>query len=154
MSQNPMEAFIDWFNSIPPSHREEIALHMAFYFPGFHETPIPQTGVDSKFIEYISQNNSSPMRVIGICIALHSIIEFTIMKNHGKRELIKDQANNLKGLQEFITAKRGEEAAKFVEKLRIEHPFKAAQWVNTAESWRAFCENNFTDEVYDCLMKG
>ena len=100
MFKNPIEAFIDWYKSIPPAHQEEIASHMAMYFPGFDCEPIPGSYVREKFLRYISQQQLIPMKAIGTSIALDSIIGFSIMNIYDRKDLVSYQAENLKKLQQ------------------------------------------------------
>jgi hypothetical protein len=153
MHTNPLVAFEDWLTSLPPKHKEEILLLTAVYFPGVDILPIPDSDADAKFMEYIKAQSVCPMKSIGTSIALDQIIEFVVMKDRGKKEDVQRQAENLAFLQERMRVELGENAAEKIEKMRREHPFRAAQWGNTVASWQEFRNAHFNVASYEATMR-
>ena len=150
---NPVEAFLQWFASIPPTHREEIALHLAVYFPGFARESAPHTGIDRELVKFLSHQKTHVLRATGTAIALDSIIEFAVMKQHGRKDLLPEQTANLKELQQQMAESLGAEAGARIEKLRVELPFKAAQWAATRNSWEALRREFFTPANYKGVLR-
>lgn len=152
MIKNSLDAFEEWFNSLPPEHKTDIAAMVSCLFPGMDVLPIPGTNFENQFIGWISSQKTDSLKTIGTILALKAIIDYSIMNNRDSKEDWKETAEKMKITTALIKQRLGNEHGEMIENISQQSPLRSAQWINSAASWKKLCEEHFTKENLDKIM--
>ncbi len=140
---NPLDAFWEWYKTLPPSHREAVACVIMTSLPPYPTKNIfdPKRMVED-FSTAFSFENDLPSREVCKVLTLRSAIEFFVAaRRSDSGEWARDKA-----FWEYIIAEHPDYADAAGEALR-RLPFQSAQWRRTCESWRALAEKHLTDKA-------
>jgi len=157
MTQNPVEAFLDWYRAAPPEVRGHMAFMCGGQAPGdtlagdYAIEPL----VSDAFCERITNlAGDSPFRIIGTAIMLRGLVDFNFMG----RETTKDW-ENAREMNLMVAARAKQEGgagASLSEKLldtidQIE--LRSRQWIRESERWEQVKKDALSDERLDQWLK-
>ena len=150
---SPIEKFIEWYMSLPVSHRQSIAEFVVLFdigFDGIATRNIEE--LPNAFVRKLSRYSHDKLKGTGLALMLRANVNFLIRKR-GNREGWKESEEFLLGAKEYFTATgKGfmvDSANKFLKEL----PFKREQWISTSEKWEKLVESYLSDEYLDRWWK-
>lgn len=137
---SPFERFEDWFQSLIPEHRKDIAFLLVINLPGFdaEEAFYLENLADSflsSFADLIEDGKS-----IGVMLSIRSAIDF----------YFSDRRDNKEYWEAFRQDALYEAQSSGDEKLRLEADsalIRYRQWVNTLSKWYQLKEQYLNDEA-------
>ena len=148
--KSPVDAFLDWYKSLPVPHRQEIAAFIMQFNPGFEVADaFDLENLVARFEEKLKNYTDDKFFGVGVSLALRANIGFLFMRKRGSREGWQETKAFLQSAKE-----RFDEEGQFImvesaEKLLREMPFKIEQWIATSEKWKALLAKEFSDEYID-----
>lgn len=153
--ENPIAAFNEWYSSLPPDHREEIALLCGAYMPGVQITLAPNSGAQEMFLAYVAAHTSNTLKAIGMAIALNHIIDHAVAALHTTSIDTELQQENLREVKWKLSELHGKKYGESMDELIQTRPFNAAGWKRTSESWSKFKKEHFNEPRYmEFLSRG
>lgn len=142
---SPIVLFIEWYESLPVSHRQDIAILVGTYCPGFDKVGI-DTEIDTLpqlFAETLRDYQDGSLRELGAVLSLRSFIQCVFIDKRSDRSDWKDTQSMLSSLAfESETFKH----------LAKEIPFKAEQWIVTCEKWSKLVASGLSDQNIKRLL--
>jgi hypothetical protein len=141
---SPIEMFLDWYKSIPVSHREDIAGIVGMCLPGYESIALgdpPDVAVE-KFINVTEAFKAGGYKELGAIIALRGFIQFFFIDKRSDRSGWKETEAMLKALAVSKSSETFEKASREVQ-------FKAEQWLATCKKW----ENLVAEHISDSRLK-
>lgn len=148
--KSPIEAFLDWYKSLPVPHRQEIAAFIMQFNPGFEVADaFDLENLVARFEEKLKNYTDDKFFGVGISLALRASIEFLFMRKRGSREGWQETKVFLQNAKERFAEEGQDFMVENAEKLLREMPFKEEQWIATSEKWKALLAGEFSDEYID-----
>jgi hypothetical protein len=144
---SPIESFIQWFESLPISHRQDIAVMVGMYCPGFGKVGI-QTETEelsTLFAENVREYQDANFKEFGAVLSLRSFIQIMFIDRRSDRTGWKDTQGVLSSLA------KSKKSEKF-ERMANEVPFKAEQWIATCEKWNKLVASDLSDDSIKSLL--
>jgi hypothetical protein len=144
---SPIEGFIEWYKSLPVSHRQDIAGFVGAYCPGFGKGDFSMAIEvhPDLFIEAVRHYQDGGFGEIGATLSLRSFIQLIFIDKRSDRNGWKET----KGLLESIA--REEESEKF-ERIAREVTFNAEQWITSCDKWNKLIANDLSDQNIKTLL--
>ena len=138
---SPADNFIEWFNSLPMSHRVDIAAMCGMCCLGYENIDTSSTSNDipSQFLEIIENSKGNPYRETATIISLRGFIQFFFMSKRSERE-------HWEKAEKMLTNLAKEKESETFEKLAREKRFEAEQWFVTCKKWDSLIHNYISDE--------
>jgi hypothetical protein len=148
--KSPIDAFLDWYKSLPVPHRQEIAAFMMQFNPGFEVADaFDLENLVARFEEKLKSYTDDKFFGAGVSLTLRAGVEFLFMRKRGSREGWQETKDFLQSAKERFAEEGQDIMAESAEKLLREMPFKEEQWIATSEKWKALLAGEFSDEYID-----
>jgi len=144
---SPIDMFLEWYRSIPVSHRQDIAGIVCMYVPGYEviEMDEPLDASIEKFMTITEAFRAQSYKELAAVIALRGFIQFFFIDKRSDRSGWKETEAMLKALAESKSSETFEKASREVQ-------FKAEQWLITCEKWEKLVAEHISDSRLRLLM--
>ncbi|HXU94646.1 MAG TPA: hypothetical protein VFP33_13410 [Gallionella sp.] len=142
-----MHKFIEWYESLPISHRQDIAAVVGTYCPGFGKVGIG-TEIDilpELFKEVVKDYQDGGFRELGATLSLRSFIQVVFIDRRADR-------NGWKETQDLLSSLAREKESETFQRMAKEVPFKAEQWIVTCEKWNKLVASDLSDQNIKALL--
>lgn len=138
---SPADKFIEWFNSLPASHRIDIAAMCGICCIGYEsiDTSSTDNHIPGQLLEIVEKSKGNPYREAATIIALRGFIQFFFITKRSERGYWEKAEKMLTGLAK-------EKESDTFEKLAREKRFEAEQWFVTCRKWTSLIDNHISDE--------
>jgi hypothetical protein len=148
--ESPINAFLNWYQTLPIPHRQDIAAFVVGFNPGFEgvDTPGPKTLV-SNFEEKLKSYSNDKLFGVGVSLSLRSCIEFFFIRKRGSREGWQEIKGFLEGAKEHFTKEGKDSTVESAERYLREVPFREEQWIATCKKWDDIRTKEFSDDYID-----
>jgi hypothetical protein len=147
--ESPIEQFIEWYKSLPISHRQDIVTLISYSCPGFENVDIISTDIEElpdSFIKTVQTYQNSKFKEVGVILALRSIIQLMFID---KRSEDIDRWNDVEGMLGSLAKTNESETFK---KLEREVPFNAKEWIVSCDKWNTLITNNISDQKLNLFL--
>lgn len=143
----PIEAFIEWYDSLPVSHRQDIAALVGAYCPGFGKVGIMTDTeiLPDLFKEAIRGYQDGSFKEFGAALSLRSFIQIIFIDQRSDR-------NGWKEKQCLLSSLAKEKRSETFQRMAKEVPFKAEQWIATCEKWNKLVASDLSDQNIKKLL--
>lgn len=148
-NDNPLEAFLKWYGTLPPNHRVDIAYFTSVSFPGHAFDGCDRTDAETLvagFVGWIEKYSRDYIKGVGLSLVIRTAVSFHLTDRRWHRTEWKNTEANLKRAHEWATAEGHESMAAHADQWLQEIPFRAKQWEETSKGWFEFCNGPFSDE--------
>ena len=148
--KSPIEAFLDWYKSLPVPHRMEIAAFIMQFNPGFEvDNTFDLEDLAARFEEKLNSYTDDKLFGVGASLALRASVEFLFMRKRGSREGWQETKAFLQNAKERFAEEGQDFMVESAERLLRKIPFKEEQWIVTSEKWKALLNREFSDDYID-----
>ncbi|MEW6670124.1 MAG: hypothetical protein AB1427_00390 [Thermodesulfobacteriota bacterium] len=148
--KSPIEAFLDWYKSLPVPHRQEIAAFVMQFNPGFEAADaVDLVNLVTGFEEKLGSYTEDKFFGVGVTLVLRASIEFLFMRKRGSRAGWQETRDFLQNAKARFAAEGQDVMAENAEKLLLKIPFKEEQWIVTGEKWKVLLAGEFSDAYID-----
>lgn len=139
--KSPIERFIEWYKSLPISHRQDIAALVSSYCPGFGSVDITADldVLPDLFVEAVRSYQDGSFREIGATLSLRSFIQLIFIDKRSDR-------NGWKDTEESLASLAKEKGSETFTRMANEVPFKAEQWIASCEKWNKLVADHISDQ--------
>lgn len=144
---SPIDMFLEWYRSIPVSHREDIAGIVGMSVPGYEaiEMGEPLDASIEKFVSITEAFRAQGYKELAAVIALRGFIQFFFIDKRSDRSSWKETEAVLKALAERKSSETFEKASREVK-------FRAEQWLITCQKWEKLVAEHLSDSRLRLLM--
>lgn len=141
--QSPVEEIIHWYESLPLSHRQDIAAILSSAMPGFHEVDLSMINeLPGAFVQAIKAQQADRLAETGLALTLRTCIEFFFISKRSSRAGWQETKATLEELARKHQSETFANSAKEIE-------FKAEQWIKSCEKWGIVRANSLSDARLD-----
>ncbi len=154
---SPLDAFGEWFESLPISVREDISF--LSYIPLQKLLKVDIDTFDSKtrsdaFLDWVINKEESYFTTVGKLLIIRSCIDFFIMQKRGTAEGWDETKRDHELMLEKIPndPKAPDGIEETVRGMLEKMPFRSKQWIKAAETWKNLCDSNLSDEALHAWM--
>ncbi len=137
--KTPLENIAEWFNALPVTYRQAVAVEVATLMPGM-EPNISNPFYHRQFIARISEPQSDKMKEAGLVISLKALIGNIIATRTRENE---DLEKAEKDMQEAAELTGSWSLAEHAYQKQIQY----RQWTAIRESWQAMASQALSDEA-------
>jgi len=153
--KSPIDAFLDWYKSLPVPHRQEIAAFIMQFNPGVEIGDASDLeNLVARFEGKLKSYAEDRFFGVGVSLTLRAGVEFLFMRKRGSREGWQETRGFLQSAKERFVDEGQDIMVESAEKLLREMPFKIEQWIATSEKWKALLAEEFSDEYIDQWWSG
>lgn len=138
--ESPIYMFLEWYRSIPVSHRQDIAGVVGIYLPGYEaiEFGEPVDTAVEKFLAITEAFKDQGYKELAAVIALRGFIQFFFIDKRSDRSDWKQTEAMLEMLAERKNSETFEKASREVQ-------FRAEQWLISCEKWEKLVADHISD---------
>ena len=140
----PLENIVEWFNALPVSYRQAVAVEVASMMPGM-EPNISNPFYHKQFIAKISEPQPDRMKEEGLVVSLKALIEDIITVRTKENENWEQMEKELKEAAELTGSCSLAEHA-------YQKQIQYKQWTAIRESWKAMAAQSLTYQAL-CLWR-
>lgn len=146
---SPLENFLVWFNSLPSSHRQDIAMIIVSTMPGFTTVYSLERleELESDFINYVKSVSGSHHTEVGVVLALTASIDFFIAS---KRSDAKKSTDNGEHFYQLMYEKTASD--QWLQK-KEEAQFAAKAWEKSCKKWKDIKDTKLSYEILNAYLK-
>ncbi|MDP3825759.1 MAG: hypothetical protein Q8Q74_04350, partial [Polaromonas sp.] len=128
--ESPIDMFLEWYRSIPVSHRQDIAGIVGMSLPGYEAIGLiePLDASIQKFMNITEAFRGQGYKEIAAVIALRGFIQFFFIDRRSDRSGWRETEAMLKALAASKNSETFEKASREVQ-------FRSEQWLVTCEKW-------------------
>ena len=137
--KTPLENIAEWFNTLPVTYRQAVAVEVATLMPGM-EPNISNPFYHRQFIARISEPQSDKMKEAGLVISLKALIGNIIATRTRENEDWEKAEKELKEAAELTGSCSLAEHA-------YQKQIQYRQWTAIRESWQAMASQALSDEA-------
>jgi len=153
--KSPIEAFLDWYKSLPVTHRQEIAAFIMQFNPCFEVADaFDLENLVARFEEKIRSYTDDKFFGVGVSLALRASVEFLFMRKRGSRAGWQETEAFLQNAKARFAEEGQDFMVENAEKLLRQMPFKIEQWIATGEKWKGLLAEEFSDAYIDRWWRG
>lgn len=143
--KSPLENIIDWFNALPVTYRQAVAVEVAAMMPGMNPN-FSNPFYHRQFIAQISEKQTDKLKEAGLVICLKALLEDVISTHLGVDEDWDTRQKELKEMAEITgSCSIAEEA--FLQ--QAQHK----QWSVISETWKAMSRQSLNDQTMGLWRK-
>ncbi len=136
---SPIEKIIEWYESLPVEHRNEIAVMASEFGIGPDDIDILSAeGAPEKFVAYVRNSPSNRQRAVGLILSVRSFIDFFFIRMRSS----KPDWQRSQQVMEEMYKKTGNPQ---FQKSANEIPFRRQQWSVTCEKWDELKASHLAD---------
>jgi hypothetical protein len=151
---SPLDSFFNWYDSLPLSHRHDIAGFAFGVLPGYTDNSlIPVEGMETRFKDHVSATSLDKLGALGNLLALRALIEFFFVRTRSTREQWAETNRFLSDAKSFFDGKGQSSPSQTAETALTELEFRAEQWLRTTEKWRSLATTALSDEAIDAWWR-
>jgi hypothetical protein len=152
--KSPLLAFSDWFMSLPPAHKDEIAAFIVVSGPQYAGSEFNPDTAEPILLEELSKYRNERMRETGLALALRETVDLFVLNHKGNRE--SWNISNNRNLQIKAKLKQSGEHPKLQKvlyEMNTEMPLNREQWLVTAEKWNVLKNTDLSNDNLDAWWK-
>ncbi|MGY1425221.1 hypothetical protein [Lysobacter sp. A289] len=147
---SPLDSFIAWYDSLPLSHRQDIAGFSFGVLPGYERDSMLQTeGIETRFKDQLSASSEDKLHALGHLLSLRALIEFFFIRTRGTKAAWDETHGFLSSAKSFFEQQGHAEASQRAETGLNELEFRSEQWLRTTEKWKVLRQAELSDEALD-----
>jgi hypothetical protein len=147
---SPINAFLEWWRSLPVPHRQEIATYVVEFNPGYE-------GVDAfeldtlidEFEKKLKGYSENKFLGVGVALSLRTTIEFFLIRKRGSRKGWQNSRHYLDGAKQHFATEGKDWMVESINRCLQEFPFKEEQWIATNIKWKQLIDAQLSDEYID-----
>jgi len=145
--ESPSKKLIDWYKSLPISHRQDIGAFIGQLCPGFNEIdPIMDFGIiTEKVVSAIESKCSSNFKEVAVILCLRDFIRVFFIDKRSEK-------NGWKETESMLNQLAAENKSETFEKMATEVEFKAQQWPVSCEKWNILVKESLSNEKLKSLL--
>lgn len=146
--ENPLEKIIDWYSSIPVSHREDIGFFIVKCNMGFESISVD---TDEKFYEKIIDKllsiKDNKMLASGLALSLQSQIYTFFISSRSTNQDWEKTTAEIKDFKRNFELKQNHSLAEKMGNKLEKLEFEKRQWIETCKNWKHL-EENYLSQSY------
>jgi hypothetical protein len=150
---SPLQAIEEWYKSLPPAQRKEIAAFIAVTSPEYGELkPSDYEAPEPLFLAQLGQYTEDKLRQIGVALGLRARIDHFFAKRGTREDWDETQvrlAGMIQHLDQDNTDPRAETLKSKLEHSRMQIPLRREQWIKTIEKWNRLCDGELSADSLD-----
>lgn len=142
--ESPLGKFIEWYESLPITQRQDIGAIIGMSCPGFGDLGLSTEleDIPKKFVFSLKECLENRQKEIGMVLLVRSAVEFFFI---GKRS----DPNSWKESEAILRKLAKEKGSETFEKSANEKQFQSQQWKATCEKWNQLFDDSLNDKCLD-----
>lgn len=147
--KSPINAFLEWYRSLPVPHRQEI-VELVVQFNPLYEG-VDAFGLDTlndEFETKLKEYSENRFLGVGVALSLRANIEF-FLRWRGYREGWQRPRDFLERAKEHFAAEGKDSMVESANRFLQELPFREEQWIATINKWNQLINAQLSDEYID-----
>lgn len=139
-----IEKFVEWFQSLPVDHRNDIAASVGTFCPGY-KFDLMADDLPKEFIEALTEKTVTPFHIVAALTGIRDWIQIFFIDQRSDKKGWESTKKELETLAEVTGSETFNESAQQAE-------LRGRQWLVTCEKWNELLKNHLSNDHLTVLL--